>query len=128
MIKVLGTDDSVNTCDCCGKNNLKHTVIVEVDSEILHYGSTCATRHTGLRSGQIKKAIDMILDEKISAAKKEYFYSVEFANCQAKSKELTKAGVRPGVPFADAYRETDNLSVIKRNEIAVKYGIFVYQF
>jgi hypothetical protein len=48
MAKQLGTDDSVNTCDCCGKTGLKFTFAVELDSgEVVHYGSTCVTRHTG---------------------------------------------------------------------------------
>jgi hypothetical protein len=43
----LGTTDEVNTCDCCGKSNLKSTVGFDLAGETLHYGSTCAARHTG---------------------------------------------------------------------------------
>jgi hypothetical protein len=55
MAKQLGTDDSVNTCDCCGKTGLKFTFAVELDSgEVVHYGSTCVTRHTGRTRAQIE--------------------------------------------------------------------------
>lgn len=42
--RVLGTDDSVNTCDHCGRINLKSTVAIDIDGAIVHYGSDCAAR------------------------------------------------------------------------------------
>lgn len=50
MIKYLGTDDSINTCDCCGKSSLKHTVGLDFDGEILHYGVVCAGRALGSKT------------------------------------------------------------------------------
>lgn len=47
----IGYTDQVNTCDCCGKNPLKHTVAIydpETDEE-LYLGSVCAARYTGYR-------------------------------------------------------------------------------
>lgn len=44
----LGITDSVNTCDCCRKPNLKKTVALEIDGEQLHYGVNCAARALGL--------------------------------------------------------------------------------
>lgn len=42
-MKLLGTDDSINVCDCCGKSNLKYSVTLETDAgDIVHYGSDCA--------------------------------------------------------------------------------------
>jgi hypothetical protein len=40
----LGVDDSINTCDCCGKKNIKCTVALETVStgEIVHFGRDCA--------------------------------------------------------------------------------------
>lgn len=43
----LGITDEVTACDCCGRSNLKSTVAFDVAGEIVHYGSTCAARHTG---------------------------------------------------------------------------------
>lgn len=48
IIANLGTDDSVNTCDCCGKTNLKATVAFETESgDVVHYGVVCAARAMG---------------------------------------------------------------------------------
>ena len=48
MPRALGTDDAVNACDCCGRANLKFTVVIELDDgDIVHYGQVCATRNTG---------------------------------------------------------------------------------
>lgn len=58
MIRILGIDDAVNTCDCCGKTGLKHTVLVESLGEVYHYGSVCATKHTGLTEKEIKRERD----------------------------------------------------------------------
>jgi hypothetical protein len=42
MFKVLGTTDEITTCDCCGRKNLKCTVALDKDGEIVHYGRDCA--------------------------------------------------------------------------------------
>ncbi len=58
MARALGTDDSVNTCDCCGKTNLKFTVTIELDSgDVVHYGQICAGRNTGKTRPQISAEI-----------------------------------------------------------------------
>jgi hypothetical protein len=44
--KFLGSDDSIDTCDCCGRTCLKSTVALEsnVTGDVVHYGVTCAAR------------------------------------------------------------------------------------
>lgn len=43
MKKYIGTTDSINTCDCCGKSDLKMTVAIEHEDEsINYYGCICA--------------------------------------------------------------------------------------
>ena len=52
------TDDSITTCDCCGRTNLKATVLMQSDlGELVHFGRTCAARNTGKSSQQITKEI-----------------------------------------------------------------------
>jgi hypothetical protein len=47
-------DDSVTTCDCCGRVNLKATVLLQSDlGDLVHFGRTCAARNTGKTSQQI---------------------------------------------------------------------------
>ena len=51
-------DDSVNTCECCGRTNLKATVLMQSDlGEVVHFGRTCAARNTGKTSQQITKEV-----------------------------------------------------------------------
>jgi hypothetical protein len=64
-MKVIGMSDDVNTCDCCGKTDLKRTVVLQDNEtgETFHYGTTCATKRSNgcinaeERKNKIKKAI-----------------------------------------------------------------------
>jgi hypothetical protein len=52
-------DDSVNTCDCCGRANLKATVLM-VDSETgaeFYFGRVCAARNSGKTSQQLTQEL-----------------------------------------------------------------------
>lgn len=44
MVKFLGNTDEVDTCDCCGRKDLKSTVALELTegAEPVYYGVTCA--------------------------------------------------------------------------------------
>lgn len=49
---IHGTTDEVTVCSCCGKKNLRNTVILEVldgdyAGDVLHFGSHCAARALG---------------------------------------------------------------------------------
>lgn len=44
-MKILGINDDVTTCECCGRTNLKATVVLETEhGDIRHYGRDCAAR------------------------------------------------------------------------------------
>jgi len=50
--KIHGTTDEITVCDCCGKPNLRATVVLEVlegdnAGDLLHFGSHCAARALG---------------------------------------------------------------------------------
>lgn len=54
MFKVQGANDEVTVCGCCGRDNLKSTVILAcLDSdgnptgEVVRYGTDCAARAAG---------------------------------------------------------------------------------
>lgn len=56
-----GTTSDVTTCDCCGKSDLKSTVIIvgldeggAETGDLRHYGSTCAAKALGLTHKAIK--------------------------------------------------------------------------
>ena len=50
----LCIDDSVTTCDCCGRTDLRATVLMQSDlGELVHFGQVCAARN----SGKSRKAV-----------------------------------------------------------------------
>lgn len=54
----LHLDDSVTTCECCGRTNLKATVLMRSDlGDLVHFGRTCAARNSGKTSQQVTKEI-----------------------------------------------------------------------
>ncbi len=57
-MKVLGISDERTTCECCGRTNLKSTVVIEniETHQIVYWGSTCATKVNRLLKGSIKAA------------------------------------------------------------------------
>ena len=57
-MKALYLDDSITTCDCCGRTELKATVAMQLDcGGILHYGRTCAARNSGKSQKQIRQEV-----------------------------------------------------------------------
>lgn len=70
LIKCLGTDDSVNSCDCCGRSDLKSTVAFETESgEVLYFGFVCAAKASGKSSVSIRAEARIADDAKIEAAR-----------------------------------------------------------
>lgn len=61
---IHGTTDEITVCACCGKKNLRNTVVLEViegdnAGDLLHFGSHCAAR----AMGKAKNRADIILDQ-----------------------------------------------------------------
>jgi hypothetical protein len=59
ILTALHIDDSVNTCDCCGRTDLKATVLMQ-DNEtgaMLNFGRVCAARNSGKTNQQLTKEI-----------------------------------------------------------------------
>ena len=50
MTTILGFTDEHNTCDCCGKSELKGTYAVIINENEFFYGSTCVKRNLGLNN------------------------------------------------------------------------------
>lgn len=54
-VKVLGVTDETTTCECCGKQNLKRVVVLDIDGNVVRYGCDCAARaltYRGFYAGQ----------------------------------------------------------------------------
>lgn len=64
-MKILGINNEVTTCECCGRINLKRTVVLASENDQVHYGTECAARamkcdkkdvEKGLRTAERAKA------------------------------------------------------------------------
>lgn len=61
--KLLGINDDVTTCECCGKSGLKKTVVIELGDcgSMVHYGTQCAAKLLRFGAGARKtpKQVEM---------------------------------------------------------------------
>lgn len=129
MARALGTDDSINECDCCGRVDLKFTVAIELDSgEIVHYGQVCAGRNTGKSRSQIAVEIKTESTRVRAAANAEYHASLEFVAYQVKLTQRNRdRSVSPGVASMK-YVEVEALADdAARARIAAKHGLKSYE-
>ena len=53
---VRGTTADYNGCDCCGRENLKKYVVIDIDGETLHLGTGCAAKLLTVDAATIKTA------------------------------------------------------------------------
>lgn len=59
--KVLGCNDEVTDCGCCGKSGLKKTVILESEATgIVRYGVDCAARAMGYSGNGARKQASLL--------------------------------------------------------------------
>ena len=77
-LKFLGTTDTVVTCECCGRTNLKKTVALDDGFGVRYYGTACAARALGKTTKAVKKlensvnvssALDLHIAHKMNIAK-----------------------------------------------------------
>lgn len=122
--RTLAIVDDVNTCDCCGKSNLKSTVAMERDDgEVLHFGSICATRHSGRAAKTIKAEAVSITAAKQAAADSEFRATAEYLALNEKLAEAHRQRIRPGRAFAEAVRDAATAARQAAAAIAMKYGV-----
>ena len=56
MLTIKGINDDVTTCECCGKTNLKCTVVLSNGDGEVHFGRDCAARAMAPKFGIPKTA------------------------------------------------------------------------
>lgn len=120
----LAIVDDVNTCDCCGKSNLKSTVAMERDDgEVLHFGSVCATRHSGRAGKVIRSEAQAAYNAKVEVAKAEYRASAEYAAEMARFAEAYRLTIAVGKEFKAFVTSAVQAANAKRAEIAAKHSL-----
>jgi hypothetical protein len=87
MLKILGTTDEVNTCDCCGRKDLKDTVAMEDDEtgNIVYYGCVCAAKKRQVPAKQIRDEAKSADKAKAAAERAEHerLWRIEDARYQS---------------------------------------------
>ena len=71
-VKYLGTEDSVNVCDCCGRSGLKKTVALDFNGVKRNLGTSCAGRAIGRTTrsvADVKQAVKQ--DNELDIIKKK---------------------------------------------------------
>lgn len=78
--KILGFTESITTCDCCGKAELKGTYAIQnaETGDINYYGSVCAFKVYNLTTKVLKEGVKAAELEAIKAAKAEYIATPEY--------------------------------------------------
>lgn len=74
-MKFLGVTDEITTCQKCGKQHLKRTVVIALDDDqVVHYGTDCAAKALSAATAakrttnDLKRVADMLVyAEKLAA-------------------------------------------------------------
>jgi len=131
--KALGIDDSVTTCDCCGKSGLKSTVVMELENgDIVHYGCVCAARNSRKTSKQINAEIRDHAEQVLRAARAEFASTPEYLAYRARLAERDRVAQITGVRMIGriAMEFVHDAGVAEdaaRARIAAKHGLKPYQ-
>lgn len=99
MATLIGYTDSIQTCECCGKTNLKGTFCLEINGIELYYGSTCALKSHGineedqinsLNKFKLSNKINELIDLRINSL---YNKTIEKKILKALNIEISKDGI-----------------------------------
>lgn len=118
-------DDSVTTCDCCGKSGLKFTVLIELNcGEVVNYGSVCATRNTGKTRPAINVEIRKADADRKTAARTEFRAHPAYLAEHARFAErLRIAPALIGMKAAEFVREVSGAADAACKEIAARHRV-----
>lgn len=57
MLKILGINNEQTTCDCCGRTNLKKTVVLTNGETEVRYGTECAANALRIAKKDVEKEL-----------------------------------------------------------------------
>ena len=120
-MKALYITDEIDTCDCCGRTDLKATVAMQLsDGGILHYGRTCAARNSGKTSKQIQQEVFAEAAAAIGRASWEYRTSTP---CRDLRAFLATAANEPKGWMSDYEERLRESCRAMKKEIAARHGV-----
>ena len=122
-MKVLGINDEVTVCACCGKTNLKKTVIIATDDcSIVRYGSACAAILLGRKETYVKK----VAESAESKAQSISHYVISHTTSTGESTLFGSGAFPGGKRFYDVVIAQERANGLKDGKVVpVKTGIIL---
>jgi len=62
-MKVLGINNEVTTCECCGRTNLKRTVVLATAGGEVRYGTECAAKAMKCGKKEVEQQVRAAAEE-----------------------------------------------------------------
>lgn len=128
MKKILGINDDRDFCFCCGKEGLTRVVWIqnEETGEIVHFGTTCATKQLGILFPEIKRIVKEQDEENRKQARIEFQNSPEY-KAEQEAVEFMNEKFGPDFPARKKWMSEnqwifDNYSN-KREAIKAKFRV-----
>lgn len=120
--QIIGTTDDVNTCDCCGRTNLKKTVILKdtESSEEVYFGTECAAKALNWTIKEVNK----LAKAETERIQKEIRYQIYIHPLMQKQNEEIKEFNRIKAPFeerAKRFKEWNEWQKIAEQEVKARY-------
>jgi hypothetical protein len=109
--EIQGVTDERDTCDCCGKSNLKRTVALadaDAGGEVVFFGTTCAARAMKIPAADVRKGARAAQRTKDRAAQ------MERVNAQTREFAKWVAFLRTATGGAKRSDGTDDVSTMIR--------------
>ena len=115
--------DSVTTCDCCGRSELKGTYLVVDESNEYYYGSTCVKRNLKITASELTIQLNKSLKERKQNAYNEFTYS----ELNTKYDEARKVNYEYGDDYYyNVIKPISTLVNNLRKEILEKYNLICF--
>jgi hypothetical protein len=114
-VRFLGTTDDVTTCECCGRQDLKSTVALDLDGDSgqpTYYGVVCAARALKMDAKSVKSAARKADEDKARAERAR-------TEALARAKDAAwQAHLDARAPGLDRFSQIQALGGI----VAARYG------
>lgn len=94
--RIIGITDTVGTCDCCGRTDLKRTVILDRDGATVYFGTQCAARHLSIAAIDVKRQAMSVDRQRANEASKAR-YAAQSAEDQTWERFLAEKGTGDGI-------------------------------
>lgn len=75
LVKILGINDDVTTCECCGRAGLKKTVVLDMNGSQVHYGMQCAAKSLRFGAGAALTSAKIAQEAEYAASHSRYAFA-----------------------------------------------------